>query len=501
MPKTKTHEEYVSEVKKINNNIEVIETYVNSHTPILHRCHLDQYEWYVLPMNILKGHGCPKCSGTIKKTNEQYAKELQEINKNIIVIGEYINAKTPILHKCLVDGYEWLASPSNLLRVKGCPICGNKSNGDKLRKSHEEYVCECKTLHPNIEVLGTYINAKTPILHRCMIDGHEWPVAPSHILTGTGCPKCANNIKRTHEEYVQLLTRCNPTIEAIEEYIDANTPILHYCTKHNIFWNAAPYHILHGSGCFQCGKEKIKEHKCKTHDQYIDELNKVNPCITVVDKYVGSHIPIMHYCSIHDYHWLASPGNILRGERCPLCGNQAISAALRKDHAWYIQRIQDLRPNVEVLEEYVDYRTPILHRCKIDGYEWKTTPCNILRNIGCPKCCAYKGENKIAEWLNQHDINYVFQYRFIDCKDQRTLPFDFYLPDYNICIEYDGRQHFMPIDFSGKGERYAIDAFKVVQLHDQIKTEYCKHCNIDLLRIPYNKDIEEELKKFFVHLI
>ena len=67
----------------------------------------------------------------------------------------------------------------------------------------------------------------------------------------------------------------------------------------------------------------------------------------------------------------------------------------------------------------------------------------------------------------------------------KTLPFDFYIPDLNICIEYDGEQHFEPVDFGGKGKEYAEKRFKAQQKRDNIKTEYCKNNNIKLIRIPY----------------
>ena len=65
------------------------------------------------------------------------------------------------------------------------------------------------------------------------------------------------------------------------------------------------------------------------------------------------------------------------------------------------------------------------------------------------------------------------------------MPFDFYLPDFNILIEYDGQQHFKPIDFAGKGEEWAIKNMLETQRRDNIKTQYCKDNNIKLIRIPY----------------
>ena len=60
------------------------------------------------------------------------------------------------------------------------------------------------------------------------------------------------------------------------------------------------------------------------------------------------------------------------------------------------------------------------------------------------------------------------------------MPFDFYLPDYNICIEYDGEEHFQPVEFFGGEEKFQ----RRIE-NDEIKNNYCKNNNIKLIRIPY----------------
>ena len=91
-----------------------------------------------------------------------------------------------------------------------------------------------------------------------------------------------------------------------------------------------------------------------------------------------------------------------------------------------------------------------------------------------------KGEMYIEEILKDNNIDYIPQKRFDDCKDEKTLPFDFYLPQYNVCIEYDGSQHFEPVQYWGGEKR-----FKELVLHDLIKDTYCKSNDIKLIRIPY----------------
>ena len=81
-------------------------------------------------------------------------------------------------------------------------------------------------------------------------------------------------------------------------------------------------------------------------------------------------------------------------------------------------------------------------------------------------------------------------------KCKKELPFDFYLPDYNVCIEYDGIQHFEPVDFGGKGQEWACQQFESLKLRDDIKNAYCAANNIPLCRIKYTQNIKTTLDVF-----
>ena len=152
----------------------------------------------------------------------------------------------------------------------------------------------------------------------------------------------------------------------------------------------------------------------------------------------------------------------------------------------FLRRLQDkylLNDYDFSLVEYIDTKTPIKVICKDHGI-FEVKPFNLMSGSVCNMCKKIsKGESKIEKILNSKNIKYIKQYTFNDCRGtKRPLPFDFYLPDYNICIEYDGRQHYEPVEKFG-----GIDGFNQLLKNDNIKTDYCNLNNIKLLRISYKE--------------
>jgi hypothetical protein len=299
--------------------------------------------------------------------------------------------------------------------------------------------------------------------------------------------------KRTHEQYINEVAKINPNLTVIEKYINNRTAILHRCNIDQYEWRVLPYSILQGKGCPLCaGNAK------RTYEQYMKSLTLVNPNIEPIEEYINTDTPILHRCKTCEHIWPIKPNHTLRGHGCPMCGFKISADSKRKPQEEYEQELLHVNPNIEVAGKYINYITPLLHRCKKCGNEWDAKPCYTIRGHGCPICNESHGERNIAQWLDNNHIKYISQYRFDDCRDKYPLPFDFYLPEHNLCIEYDGEQHFRPVDFSGKNQKQAQDQFSIIQLHDNIKNKYCEHNNISLLRISYQQDIEEELNKFLL---
>ena len=362
------------------------------------------------------------------------------------------------------------------------------------KKTHEEYVAELAIKNPNVEIIGTYGGNRKKIKHRCLRDncGYEWLASPHDILCGCGCPKCAGNIKRTHEEFVEEMKNINPYILIIGKYKNASTKIECMCLINgcNHIWSARPSHLLDGHGCPKCAHKKLGENLKLTNDDFVQRIANIHPNIKLLSEYIDSNTKIKYECLIDGYIGHSLPYNLERCG-CPRCSN-----AERYTTQSFRDKIFSLNPDIYVIGEYKGSTEKIECLCLRDGCHWITEPRLLIAGYGCPQCYETKGEKDVRLWLERNNISYQYQKTFDGCVDKRVLPFDFYLLEYNIAIEYQGRQHYEPVDFSGKGMEHAQQHLKYIQRHDKIKSDYCKQNNIRLLRIRYDKDIEETLINF-----
>jgi len=111
-----------------------------------------------------------------------------------------------------------------------------------------------------------------------------------------------------------------------------------------------------------------------------------------------------------------------------------------------------------------------------------------------------RGEQKIIKYLTDKGWIFNMEHRFEQCHDIKTLPFDFYIPDLNILIEFQGVQHYEPTRFSKHTTtEEAETAFKIQQYHDDLKHNFAvkhgyKYLCIDHKDMSRVNEILDELK-------
>ena len=140
-----------------------------------------------------------------------------------------------------------------------------------------------------------------------------------------------------------------------------------------------------------------------------------------------------------------------------------------------------------ILDKYNGWSKKGLIRHTLCGKIFSAQPRDLLYHSHCP-CYTInsKGELKISKVLDKYNIKYEKQKRLSDMK---RAPFDFYLPDYNLLIEFQGRQHYEPVKQFG-GEKQFINQQNI----DKRKKEIAQNAGIELLEICYkDQSLIEEI--------
>ena len=259
------------------------------------------------------------------------------------------------------------------------------------------------------------------------------------------------------------------------EYLNWNTKLCVICPKHGEFWQLPSSH-LKGCGCKKCGVENMALKHTSCNEDFINKAK-----IIFGDSYDYSNVKyeksskkVKIRCNKCGEIFMMTPNSHLKGEGCPKCTK----------HGRAKKNIEDFIKEARIIHgswydysktTYIDCFTKTCITCPKHGEFWQT-PANHLRGQGCPICKSSKLENSLALELEKNGIKVLRQYR-IDKLGKQSL--DFYLPDYNIAIECQGRQHIYPVSFSNKMNPES-NLLHIINL-DILKNKICKELGIIVL--------------------
>ena len=338
-----------------------------------------------------------------------------------------------------------------------------------------------------------YKNRNTKVCIICPEHGEFWQLAKHH-LNGHGCRKC-HSAKRTGllttQQFIQKAKAVhgNKYDYSKVEYNGTHTKVCIICPEHGEFYITPNNHIHRKSGCPICGNNNRRVSLSLTTNEFIQKARFIHG-----DRYDYSKVDYVNYntniCIICPEHgeFNVKPSVHLTGHQCPEC-----SGVRRLQESEWITFVKEIHGDKYDYSkvEYKGVNKKVCIICPEHGEFWQLAKSH-KNGCGCKLCKCSNGESEIKTILFKNNIKFTEQHRFTDCRDKLPLSFDFYLPDLNVCIEYDGIQHYEPVEYFGGKE-----AFKNCQRHDQIKTEYCINNNIKLIRIRYDEKIKDKLHNLY----
>jgi len=408
------------------------------------------------------------------KTKEQFIDDAikKHGNKYDYSLVEYINNYTKIKIICSIHGI-FEQTPCHHLEGNGCPNC----NGTK-KKSTEEFIIDARKVHGDKYdySLVQYKRNNTKIKIICKKHGIFEQIPSSH-LRGGNCLKCIGQHMDT-EYFKEKSNKVhnNKYDYSLVSYKNCDTPIKIICPIHGEFEQKPEYHLL-GRGCSKCGGSNRL-----TTEQFIQksiEINGNKYDYSLVE-YKNAHTKVKIICKEHGI-FEQNARDHYRYCGCPICN--------KKSTEEFIIDAKKIHGNKYdySLVEYKHHKIKVDIICSNHGV-FKQYPSYHIQGVGCPSCNSSKGEENIKLFLLKNNLDFEHQKTFKGCKNKIRLRFDFYLINHNICIEFDGKQHFKPYDFFG-----GINTFNDIQKRDQIKNEYCQNNNIKLYRIRYDENINEKM--------
>ena len=181
------------------------------------------------------------------------------------------------------------------------------------------------------------------------------------------------------------------------------------------------------------------------------------------------------------------------------CAPENIILSIKKTNEQFITEANQVHDNKFSYNKtnYINSKIKVIITCPIHG-DFLQNPLSHLQGCGCVNCNESKGEKSIAKYLDKNEISYYRQHKFDDCKNIFQLPFDFYIPKLRTAIEFDGKQHYEPMEFFG-----GLKAYEKLKINDKIKNDYCEDNYIDLIRIRYDQidQVFDILKECFKNRI
>ncbi len=320
-----------------------------------------------------------------------------------------------------------------------------------------------------------YKNNKTKVLIGCP-NGHWFSQTPNNHLSGYSCPYCAGVNPGTTETFIEKATSIHGPDKfdySKVVYKNNKTKILVGCSNGHWFEQKPNTH-LSGYGCPYCAN--VKPYTTKTFIEKAISVHGSDKFDYSKVSYKNTNTKVFIGCSNGHWFW-QNPNAHLQGQGCPYCAGRNMGGTIG-----FIKKATAVHGS-----DKFDYSKVIYKRSNIkvligcsNGHWFKQKPNDHLTGYGCPYCNESKGEKVIAALLEKLKISYRREYKFDDCRNDRPLPFDFYLPTYHALIEYDGEQHFI-----AKGYFGGRIGLKTRQKYDSLKNAYAAANNIPLLRIPY----------------
>lgn len=453
----------------------------------------------------------------------------------------YIAGLKPITIRCIKHDYPFTVQAGNHICTSnkrnpymgGCPICSQERLAEYRKQKHEEalqrqaerernnppkpkkqretpaerFLRRAKAMYPDYDFSQVeYKGREENVTIICPVHG-PFEITPRVLLNGDhnrkahGCWKCNGILPPEERKFTLEKFRAKMQELYGDKYTFVwsdfkykSTQIRFHCPEHGEQKRSARV-LLEGKGCEYCnGKfyppDWIKNARKVHGDKY--EYDENQPPKVIADY-------IRYKCPVHGWQRARYDSHVTQGHGCKWCAGIYTSVPVEeRKQRWLDQCHERFGDRFDYSQvEYVNNDSIVKIYCKEHEYLFETTPDTHVRGYGgCPYCSASVGEVHIRKWLDDNNVKYDTQIKVPNENPDLDLYYlvpDFFLPDYNLYIEMNGRQHYEEVGLFKKHRnrdgslRERERTLELQMLRDETFRKYCQDHNHNLLEIKYDQ--------------
>jgi len=278
--------------------------------------------------------------GSKSKTTEMFKEELKSTGRNVIILGEYVSAKTNIACQCPACNYCWETTPNRLLSAgSGCPKCGGR-----VLPTIEDINAKLEVQDKSFVVSGQLNKSTDKLSATCSNCGDSWEGCYGTFLRdGYSCTTCRKKHNSNPSEEVQLelnqrfqarLNALDKNFTLVGNYTRTYKPVTVSCNSCGRAWTNTAFGVL-TNGCAECSG-KVKGSLEKTQQV----LKQSGRQIKVSGNYHNAFSKLSCECLVCSTEWLCHSHNLLNGGRgCPSCAKTGYDPS--KAGILYYLRVSD----------------------------------------------------------------------------------------------------------------------------------------------------------------
>lgn len=418
---------------------------------------------------------------------------------------QYINVNSKLKYICPKhrDKGELTITFSKIRIGEGCPYCGREKSTISRKRSVDQNKFRKMTEGNGFEYIGYERKETSPGRTRIFIKyicpkhrryGTQYMIASNMNRDVKGCPYCSNHIySGNRKSYKQIMPpsqikKIRPNIDIIDnDYKRASDKVKCKCNIHNKIFVRPVKDIIQMQICPDCQRENSSLMHFMNDEEVNKKVHVLNPQIDVVQYHGATAYDSVWHCNKHNVDFTKNYSQLVRSKSgCKFCNQERLQMLFGIPQKECTKRLYQTHPQITMIGEYRGYNEKTQFYCSVHNYKFTDTPHNIVcRKRCCDMDTEYIKQEKMCLLIESFGIKITRQKTFQDCKDKNVLPFDCYLDDYNILIQYDGEQHSMPVNFGGRSSEESNKKLEYTKRHDAIKNNFCKDKGIPLIRINY----------------